>query len=532
MASLFSIVDGIKNHILTKYFARPYIPNDLTISFYTSGVHQGKNVLYLASPAVIHELIHKNAEINVFIHDGDENAADLVSLADGTQLNLVVTSLPLPHLYSHLNSVIEAYRKQTANLIELAFRERSIQSIFDACMSFSKAEIFLEDENDNIISPNADANRNYNSEGKKELAFGGSSVHGYRDSDPQNIVMKADVPNGLAGKSRAKVVINCSAYNMSYDYHALLLDICLAISKIIDDSEYNYWMSSELEKFLHDIVEKNVTEEAEISSRLIHIFGQNNKFYIFVIVDFKDSSSVDLLSAIKILEDCIPGGKAASYNNQVVLMVPTESANCEVAFDNEKLSEFLKKYDACIAFGNGTSFRCKLRTMFFLCREIMEIGKLLRTSQNRRIFYFSEYSTYLSMRFSIEGLRQLTGDDDVLVLGHPDCVRVFDYDKKNKDNLLDVLYYYLTSNCNYQKTAAVSFMHRNTIVYKVKKLNQLLGYDISLCADTYRLLFSAELYRFYFRMLASRYKSSELSIDFPTCMQGIDEPNVEAEDEK
>lgn len=53
------------------------------------------------------------------------------------------------------------------------------------------------------------------------------------------------------------------------------------------------------------------------------------------------------------------------------------------------------------------------------------------------------------------------------------------YDKNNKTNYLEFLDIFLNNNCNINSTADKMFVHRNTIVYKINKIEELLDRDLS-----------------------------------------------------
>lgn len=53
------------------------------------------------------------------------------------------------------------------------------------------------------------------------------------------------------------------------------------------------------------------------------------------------------------------------------------------------------------------------------------------------------------------------------------------YDKNNRADYLDFLSTYLDCNCNINETADKLFVHRNTVVYKIKKISELLDCDLS-----------------------------------------------------
>ena len=53
------------------------------------------------------------------------------------------------------------------------------------------------------------------------------------------------------------------------------------------------------------------------------------------------------------------------------------------------------------------------------------------------------------------------------------------HDQNNGSDYLEFLKVYLNSNCSINDTADKLFIHRNTVVYKIKKINELLDCDLS-----------------------------------------------------
>lgn len=59
-------------------------------------------------------------------------------------------------------------------------------------------------------------------------------------------------------------------------------------------------------------------------------------------------------------------------------------------------------------------------------------------------------------------------------------------DKEKKD-LVKTLSYFLNNNCQIAETAKSMFVHRNTVIYRIKKCEELLGRDIKSSDETMRL---------------------------------------------
>lgn len=56
---------------------------------------------------------------------------------------------------------------------------------------------------------------------------------------------------------------------------------------------------------------------------------------------------------------------------------------------------------------------------------------------------------------------------------------LLEYDNKNHTQLIDTLWAYYENGCNMQKTAEVVFSHKNTIKYRLQRVEEITGRDLS-----------------------------------------------------
>ena len=96
-----------------------------------------------------------------------------------------------------------------------------------------------------------------------------------------------------------------------------------------------------------------------------------------------------------------------------------------------------------------------------------------------------------------EGKRQLNGPErtgekalerlvaaivdnvDVKGMLHPSLETLLAYDEKNKSNMFHTLDVYLENDCNAQLCGRLLFLHRNSLVYRIKRIQKIAGIDLS-----------------------------------------------------
>ena len=87
-------------------------------------------------------------------------------------------------------------------------------------------------------------------------------------------------------------------------------------------------------------------------------------------------------------------------------------------------------------------------------------------------------------------LRQEMGSRNIVHLCHPSLISLVMDDKRTGGNLTDVLYEYLRCERNAALAAKRLFIHRNTMLYKIRKIEDLIGQSLDEPSLRERMLFS------------------------------------------
>ena len=62
---------------------------------------------------------------------------------------------------------------------------------------------------------------------------------------------------------------------------------------------------------------------------------------------------------------------------------------------------------------------------------------------------------------------------------HPGLDRLVEYDKANGSEFKHTLQVYLENNCNAQKCGRLLYLHRNSLVYRIRRIQEIGGFDLS-----------------------------------------------------
>ena len=91
--------------------------------------------------------------------------------------------------------------------------------------------------------------------------------------------------------------------------------------------------------------------------------------------------------------------------------------------------------------------------------------------------------------------RHCLEDEELQTLLHPDAMFLIEYDKKNHTLYANTLYWFLLFSCNYTDAAHKLHLHRNTLIYRINRIENLISANLSDVTEREFLLLSFMLCR-------------------------------------
>lgn len=215
----------------------------------------------------------------------------------------------------------------------------------------------------------------------------------------------------------------------------------------------------------------------QLSQRGFHI----NWHYAACVINLKSSKehlSKKLNSIIVNLESHMQH----NYDNFAILLQDTEILVILANYTNKQLQNFINelinhlkvllagKENFSIGIGKETkSIRCLYKSY----RQAKNIQKLQsRNKIDESLISYSDMGIF-KLLMSIE-------DEEILHEYYDHTIKpIQEYDKKNNSSLTTVLRCYLKNNGSVKETSDQLFIHRNTVNYKINKIEELLNMDLS-----------------------------------------------------
>ncbi len=272
-----------------------------------------------------------------------------------------------------------------------------------------------------------------------------------------------------------------------------------------------------LNEFWNDILQMRIITQEQAAERAKQ-FPYRMKRHLACIVVKADNGSREISDGIIVNgnkrdnnkgpdENCLPGGIGKitrelrdffvetnlfyTGKEWIVLYSQDKDTSVELDMDYNAFSTLLDKH--CL--NAGISYVCQLseayRTMYMTAEAAVNLGTVMSIPPyNNRIYTFHQYNLYYILHLSARAYFDIYKNDNLVFLTHPDVTRIYYYDKDNDNNLLEVLFGYLLSGQSAGLTAKNMHMHRNTVINKLNKIEEVLGHKLDFGKDRFLFLIS------------------------------------------
>ena len=255
-----------------------------------------------------------------------------------------------------------------------------------------------------------------------------------------------------------------------------------------------------VEQFFADLLDGKVTDEEELRQRTQALPKPLRDFISCIVIRRKNPADpIVREQMLRDLETIFPEDNYCFYQNDlVVLHTMSERLLGGVDWDTDALTAYLHQYGAFCGVSHSTRYRNHINTLYRQSSQTAHLGRIMqRDGLSDCIFAYQDYGMYYIIDLCAQRFLQVHNHDDLIYLVHPAIIAICRYDNSHNTNLRDVLFYYLLSHCSLNKTAQRLYMHRNTVLNKLNKIEEITYLSIQDGYLQVYLIFSCLIMRYY-----------------------------------
>lgn len=260
----------------------------------------------------------------------------------------------------------------------------------------------------------------------------------------------------------------------------------LLSQKFYKDSSIKVNRGKIYEQFLLDIIEERVTDASYINSYMIKLGIPIHSKYKLGILFFKNNlfRTGFHLKMMDELEAMFENSKCILIDNTIVLIFAQDLHHDIVKKQDGKLKFFLRFNNAVCAMSSEFNSLLDIPKVYEQSKFILKIIREDMSAAQNTIYHYSDYA--------VKHVMKIISDKFPLhTYYHPMFIRIISYDREKNTNYLETFIAYLRNNCSISETSKVLYMHRNSLQYRIRKIEELLDIDFKDKKLRLDLLFSS-----------------------------------------
>ncbi|MCR4435994.1 MAG: helix-turn-helix domain-containing protein [Clostridiales bacterium] len=277
----------------------------------------------------------------------------------------------------------------------------------------------------------------------------------------------------IGGKQAAGVIV--CAHERPYKEGDLELVslLCNAIAVEMQKNKFIHYSRGLIyEDFIEDLLEGRIKESKVVEER-IKILGLsfNKKLYVLSVdISGFDSTKGVIFHMRNELEKMLCGSKAVVYNDHIVMIASCDKEKTFFERDLKDFAEFLKDHRMVAGISRCFYNLGELREYYLQSVEALKLGALM--DKEKHVFRYEDYAVY-----HIADLCSSLGD--LKKYCHPSLLALMEHDRQNNTNYTQSLYTYIVNSKNLAESANALHIHRNTMIYRIEKIEEIMNVDLN-----------------------------------------------------
>lgn len=185
------------------------------------------------------------------------------------------------------------------------------------------------------------------------------------------------------------------------------------------------------------------------------------------ILDFKN---LTLRSICSYVENSIPASCAVEHQDNVVVYIDLDLCTLTAGAISQKLASFIRDSLLNAGYSRKMLGHFNFQRQYIQASIALQVGKRINPSQ--WIHHFDQIALpYI--------LGQITKKLPAYMIGHEKLLELKNADEINHTQLYPTVRCYLENQQNITRTAEALFIHRSTLLYRLKKIKEILKTDFS-----------------------------------------------------
>ncbi len=224
-------------------------------------------------------------------------------------------------------------------------------------------------------------------------------------------------------------------------------------------------------QLLVDLLQGTITDETVLERRLANMkWLLPDKKYLISIDINNFSESFALVPYFReSLQEKLCFIETVYYQGSLLMLIGCNEEKEFITKDFDCFANYLKDKHLKAGISHYFEELIELNKAYGQARSALEIGVKINPKLN--LYTYEDHAVY-------DLLEKMNDKDDLMSYCHPALLKLTQYDQEHDSDYLKNLYVYIINMGNLVASAEALFIHRNTLRYRLKKIAEIINYDI------------------------------------------------------
>ena len=258
--------------------------------------------------------------------------------------------------------------------------------------------------------------------------------------------------------------------------------VCRTIGQELQKGEVFIVGSAQMEAYFLRRLLEDEQPTPEATARRLSLLGLTPLPALFVIAvqpNGRPFSTRDEESLRAQLSPILLKSLTTSYEGGLVILASRDEGPTLTAYDRRTLRRIAKDNDVLVGVSNVFGDICEVRRHLAQALAAIRLGSTYtKVLDDSHVYSYFDYSPM--ELFDIANDRV-----NVLNYVHPAIWALLDHDRRHGSELVETLYAYMQNGCSTARTALLLCLHKNTLLYRLGRIREITGNDLSSGEDLF-----------------------------------------------
>jgi PucR family transcriptional regulator, proline-responsive transcriptional activator len=447
------------------------------------------DILYITTASSFPEKIPGGHDLSIICI---KDSTLLPHLLNDCKFNLTILQNPIEinTLYEEIQDIISAYNQWSDKLLNSLFQEKELQHIIDIGYELLENPILMTDTGLRLLA-------HIKTDKTDDFRWNNIVQKGYvsEDSIPimelkkllqkqKNANMPIIVEAGFFKHSQllTNILVNdklvgtlCVVqFNRPFRESDVKLAqfLSMIISQVMKKNELIHNSKGIMYEYLiNDLLEGKLQSNEVIKERIKYLNWELNKnIYILTIRPRElNVSHEQIFKTRDRLTNFFTFGKCAVYNEYIIIVISQKKEYPFNPEDLNRLTVFLEKSGMYGGISQCFHNLIEIKKYYRQALKAIDLGSSISTANV--VFFYKDYIVNHIMDICAE-------QEDLRIFCHPSIFILLEYDEKNHVNFTESLYLYIKNFGNQLATSKSLFIHRNTLIYRLDKIEKIMQINL------------------------------------------------------